>query len=211
MGRATQPKIKAYSVQEDDEGTGGVVFAKSPAAAQMLASGKWGTGDFFWGRARRAQWADAYGPDGPIPARAMIENGWWLECHGCGVHICENDDHLDTVVGTQDAAFCSQDCMDRKIIDDEAARDCELTAIGKLIRLLGEKYPGVLLSGETHANARKGKEGMWHVHQCIVGFTFPGSKIGPGHIRYDKVGEEPRVTVCSGDMAAWEAWRASQK
>jgi hypothetical protein len=35
-------------------------------------------------------------------------------------------------------------------------------------------------------------------------------KIGPGAFRFDKVGEEPHVTVFAGDLDAWNAWRADK-
>jgi hypothetical protein len=65
-------------------------------------------------------------------------------------------------------------------------------------------------SFRPHAYMVKQSDGSWKTQQCAVNFDWPGMKIGPGTIRFDKVGETPHVTICNGDLEAWNAWRAAQ-
>jgi len=84
-------QLRAYSVTEEDEQTGGIVFARSSAESRRIGSSKFGDGDFNWGQARRAQWADRYAP-GPVPTLVMLANGWWFTCASCERRIVDSAD-----------------------------------------------------------------------------------------------------------------------
>lgn len=216
-----QRPLVAYCVQEQDENTGGFVFARSSAEARRLGSSQFGSGDWDWGLARRAQWADKYAP-GPVPKLAMVDAGWWFECHGCGIEIRdemrdpETDDALDlTPVEYGSAIYCSEDCRTKHLEEQRQRRLEEAVAIADLSARVAAIVPGIEIVNEPesmypHAYVVK-SNGQWACQQCVVSFRFPGCKIGPGRYRYDKVGAEPQVTICAGDREAWDAWRASQK
>lgn len=216
-----QRPLIAYCVQEQDENTGGFVFARSSAEARRLGSSQFGSGDFDWGLARRAQWADKYAP-GPVPKLAMVDAGWWFECHGCGIKIeseildPETGDVLDlTPVEYGSAIYCSEDCRTDRLDEQRQRRFEEAVAISELSARLASTIPGIEIINDQenltpHAYVVKAN-GEWQPQQCVVAFRFPGCKIGAGQYRYDKIGEEPHITICNGDREAWDAWRASQK
>jgi hypothetical protein len=155
----------------------------------------------------------------------MIDHGWWFECHGCGARLSddqepdEDEGGLDPKkfieVGT--AVYCSIGCRIAYRRDKAQRLRFERAAIRDLATRLLAKLPDakpVTLRGKNsfrpHAYVVKQADGVWLTQQCIVNFEWPGMKIGPGTFRFDKVGEEPHVTICSGDLEAWNAWRAPQ-
>ena len=87
--KAEKP-IKAYIVQEEDEGTGGVVFAKTNAQARRIGAHEYGDGDWDSVVCRRAPWADEYVAAGHVPTRAYLQMGWYWECTGCELRMSED-------------------------------------------------------------------------------------------------------------------------
>ena len=112
----------AFAVQEDTEGTGGIVFSRSSIEALRKGASTFGDGDIHGWSARRAQWADSFAATGEVPMAVAVECGWWSECHGCGRTISQDD--LDErglpasgVIGSlAGATYCCQQC-----VDDEAS------------------------------------------------------------------------------------------
>lgn len=104
-------KLKAYVVQEEDELTGGVVFARFHAEARRNGAGMYGDGDWESVMCYRAREFDAYAP-GPVPALVMIQHGWWLECGHCNKRISEDDiqDRQLRPVELGETAYCSPWC-----------------------------------------------------------------------------------------------------
>lgn len=205
----TTRKLLAYAVQESDECTGGIVFARGPAHARQVGGSVFGNGEKDWGDATRAPWADEYRFT-DIPASAMIDAGWWLECHGCGQRLDDdgqddngNDIALD-IIGTQHRAYCSPACCNRSSLDKRRQKIIGDAALMKVCRRLLKSFPGVWLWGEPHVYVTHKNS----VQQVRISFQFPGCKIGNAHYGFDNVGEEPRVSVCNGDLAAWESWRS---
>jgi len=211
--------LKAYSVQENDEGTGGIYYAEHSIVALRHGANEHGDGDISYFKATRAPWADEYAP-GPCPQLVMIDHGWWMECHGCGVRI---DSDLIEYSDTPDipdrelkpveighGLWCSAECRERDLKDRQERKDAEDKAKAAIEAMLLEKLPGVTVAGGHHAYVNK-VDGVYVPEQVHIAFEFPGSKIGPGHFGHNKIGEEPHVTVCQGDLAAWEAWRESLK
>lgn len=207
--------LKAYVWQEEDEGTGGVVFAKSGVEARRLGASQFGGGDFNEGAARRAPWADAYVATKHVPLDVMLDNGWWFDCYQCGERISEDHESDDgseqSPIEAGHATFCTPRCLHlwgwEKIETDRASANC----IEELKANLLAKAPGVTITDDKpHVYVRF--EFMKPiVQQAIISFTFPGCAIGVGRYRFDKAGEEPHLTICAGDQAAWDAWRAEVK
>lgn len=203
-------KLLAYLVQ-DDEGLGGIVFAKSNAHGRRLGAAKFGDGDFDWGTARRAPWADAHYPT--VPIEVMLDQGWWYECTHCGQRISdqEYDDetdeeiHFDPVL-IGDAAYCRPACRNAHMIECLRVGLIEQNAIYGLSQKLLSLFPGIWLVGKPHAYVR----GI-SIQQCVVEFRFPGCKIGNATYGWHEAGQEPQIGVCNGDKAAWDAWRQKEK
>lgn len=203
--------LKAYSVQEEDENIGGIVFAKSNVEARRRGSSMFGDGDFNWGRATRAPGFDRYAP-GPVPFVAMFESGWWQECHGCGCRIAQ-DEYDDEggeiefdIVEVGSAVYCRPSCRDNRLAERAEIARIEKIVIDELIERLLRAMPGAVVSGPSHVYVPFG--GWPHrVEQASIGFTFPGARIGFGTFRFDKLGEKPYVTICGGDRVAFYAWQ----
>lgn len=212
--------MKAYAVQEEDEGTGGIVYADHSIVALRNGASQYGDGDISGWKAVRAPWADSYAP-GPCPLLVMVDHGWWMECHGCGIRIDSDlefipDDPTEPVkqlepVEDGHGLFCTVACRDAHMVE-RAERKIFGQWMLDLLRLrLRDKLPGCTEAEAAmlpHVYVEK-KDGLWTIGQCVIGFTFPGCKIGPASLRmgHDKPGAW--VTVCHGDLEAWEAYRAT--
>ena len=209
--------LKAYAVQNDFDGEGEIYFAEHDIAARRRGASDFGDGDISGMTCRRAPWADSYAP-GPVPKLVMIDNGWRFECHGCGCHIDSDLEAYDDndeprkfqPVEIDGAIFCAEECHQMDIADRAARSTCETAAINKLTAALLAALPDVTLTGKPHAYAVK-RDGVYVAKQVWIDFTFPGATIGPATYRYDEIDEDPRVTVRTGDLDAWNAWRASLK
>ena len=206
--------LKAYAVQ-DDEGTE-IVFAEHNVVARRNGANRLDN-EFASVSCHRVPWADKYAP-GPVPKLVLIDNGWWFECYRCGRKIDsdkewwpENDtDPVEKLnpVERGHGIWCSQECYDNDIADQAARKMCDDAAIVELTKKLLETIPGVVIEEEGKHAYCVIKDGKYVSQQCIVHFRFPGCKIGAATFRYDAIGQEPSVCVCSGDMEAWTQWRA---
>lgn len=201
-------KLLAYAVQETCEGTGGIVFAYTNAQARREGSQEFSDGDFDSVECHRAQWADQYAP-GPVPVLALLDHGWWQECHKCYRQCSAEEDyegHPIAPVEENGRLFCSAECQTAFHRDnEEIAALTELAVAHEISRLL-KAHPGVTILPDRHVYTTV-HDGVRHVGQIRLKFTFPGCKIGPASWGFYNVGEQPQAMVCYGDMDAWKAWR----
>lgn len=203
--------LKAYSVQEEDENTGGIVFAKSNVEARRIGSSRFGDGDFNWGKARRAPGFDRYAP-GPVPFVAMFAAGWWQECRGCGVTIREGecDDDCNEIafdiVEVGDGIYCRPSCRENHLAGKAEAARLGKIVLDELAERVVRAMPGAVLCERTHVYVPGGPRPNYP-QQASITFTFPGARIGSAQFRFDKAGEKPYVTVCNGDRTAFYAWQ----
>ncbi len=217
--------LKAYAVQEHDEATGGIFYAAHAITARKRGADEYGDGEITSVSCNRAHWADKYAP-GPCPKLVMIDNGWWFECHGCGVKMCcdASDYKEEGEEGQNDPAkyiergssvYCSVECRTTYRSDKAKRKRRERQAVRELAALLLTKIPTVkpILASKdnwrSHAYAVNQPDGTLAIQQCVVSFEWPGMMIGAGTFRFDKIGEEPHVSICNGDLDAWKAWRAA--
>lgn len=202
-------ELKAYAVTEEDEGTGGIVFARSKRSAISRGAPEYG-GEPEYYTAHRAEWADEFAP-GPVPFKAMFEHGWWQDCHHCGQRIstdeCDADEDLvfDIVQRGRDV-FCRPACAEAHDKDEEERARIVEETIADLTASLLQVIPGALPAGRPHIYVPRFKR---IAEQGILSFEFPGCRIGFAHWRFDKIGEKPHLTVCGGDMPAFRRWRAA--
>lgn len=212
----TDKPLLAYLVTEDDEGTGGVVFARSSAEARREGSSRFGDGDFNWGRAVRAPGLDRYAADGHVPWKAMFEMGWWRECSGCGVRIAQDEEDEDgelikfNLVEVGSAVYCTPECRERKLADDAESDRIKAWIVGYMTDRLLRAMPGALVINDParclpHVYVPNGPNPR-APQQVVLHFLFPGSRYG-GDFRFDKIGQKPRVEVACGDLAAFSAWK----
>lgn len=215
-----QGALKAYAVLEEDENTGGIVFARHAVVARREGARIFGDGEFGAYRARRAPWADEYALIGDVPASVCIEHGWYFECQGCGEKI--DEDFLDSrrvkpsqVLGSQHGpVYHCKTCRARHLRRERRRSEAQASAIAllkaKVVARFGE-VEFVTGFGREHAYCRESAGGL-AVQQAFVSFEFPGMTIGPASLRFDanhhdRIGPPAtRYLVCSGDREAFEAW-----
>lgn len=201
-------ELLAYAVTEEDEGTGGIVFAASEEEAIEDAAGEFFGGEIDGATAYRVEWADAYSP-GPVPFRVMFQHGWWQECHYCGQMIREDeyDDGNEISFDITERGrmvFCRPSCMSKHDQDEADRARITKETVANLTESLLLVMPGALPESRHHVYVSRFD---LVVQQAIVHFTFPGARIGSAKWRIDKAGDEPRLFVCAGDMRAFRRWR----
>jgi hypothetical protein len=193
----------------DDEGHHEVIFAKSSIAAKKKWSAMHWDGHEIAGIcSQRKPHFDCYSP-GPVPPLALIHEGWWMECWGCGVSIYEGV--LESPVEHGSWIFCSQNCMDHH---DELTRKTkrhEARAKKILTDYLLKKLPDAV-PVHSHAYAIQDDKG-WIIRQVFVDFIWPKSKHGKASIRIDSpytksLSEKRRAIfmVPKGDHEDFNAW-----
>lgn len=222
--RKKLPKLRAWSVTEEDEGTGGIVFAKHGIVALKNGACQFGSGEWEYYKARRAPWADAFAETGDLPASVMVENGWHLECTGCGVRIDYDLPEMcrkyrgwtpDQIVGTQYAAWCTPRCHDEDMADRESRKRHEGLIADMMERLVKRRFPDATIIRDRerltpHVYLQRDAHGFWRLGQAIVSFEFPGMKIAPANYRWDRItsygDRKAHFTVCNDDKEAFEAY-----
>jgi hypothetical protein len=230
IGKPMSKPLKAYSVQEKYEGTGGILFAKHAIVAHRNGAHEYGDGELSYVTCRRAPWADAYA-ETALPARVMVEHGWWFECHGCGIKISEDEfDDLGMktagIIGTQHGRiFCCAKCKwrDMRIEKKRKAQEREAFEVHKAIVL--QRFPGVNVL-DFELGWPKGSHvyvthhlGGWDWTEITIEFEFPGMKIAPASMKTRReYGERTWFTppqiqfyCCNGDREAFEAFAAACK
>lgn len=218
--------LKAYAIQEEAEGTGGIVFAKHAVVARREGAGLFNGGEFSGLSCRRAAWADVCAETGVVPAARMVAHGWWFECGFCGRRIdedslAERGLKVEGVVGTQHSfVYCCRTHATKARLEAAQRRRAEAAAIDLFSERIRRRFPSAALrSGEraAHAYVCGGLGGPWVVEQVVIAFDFPGQKYGPAELRYQRspgqrVGPfEPEFSCCAGDREAFEVFAAEQK
>lgn len=169
--------LKAYSVQETCEGTGGIVFAKHNVVARKKGSQQFADGDFGSVTCNRAPWADEFAERGSVPASEAIHHGWWFECHGCGRKIDEDLPSLwesevrngeplkgqqllyaqwrpEHVIGNMDTAiFCRKSCKDHHDAHERERKRRQKRAIEAFKRIILKRFPDVTFPPDPECDA----------------------------------------------------------
>lgn len=220
----TRPKPKtrpmlAYNVQEEDEGTGGIVFATSSIAARREGANRYHGGDFSGLMCRRAKWADSYAP-GPVPQIAMVENGWAIKCAGCGRGIGEGYDNerrslFVDKVEVDGGLYCEPACRARHVFRKAAYEMAEITELKRLRERLWAEAPGVTFTqhGGVTWNWSDGVCDEPSIAAAWIGFLIPSVSevncIGYGYW----ISEERDRPVPHGTYTTerFEKWKAEQK
>jgi hypothetical protein len=209
--------LKAYIVTEEDEGTGGVVFARSSAEARREGSQRFGDGDFNWGKARRAPGLDQYAADGRAPWKALFDMGWWCECSGCGCRIQQDEEDEEgsliqfDLVEVGSSVYCRPSCREQRLAEDAEVARLSAWAIADLTDRVMRAMPGAVILGGNDRSIYPHvyvPRGAWPMapKQIVLHFMFPGARFG-GDVRVDKIGEKPKFLIVRGDLVAFHRWR----
>lgn len=200
--------MKAFLVQETDDFTGGIVFAKTNAQARRQGADEFANGDFYSVTCRRASWADQY-ESTTVPKLAYIANGWTYDCCGCGKRIEDDvEEDLDPVEH-EHFIYCTPACRDRDMVERTEAAALEQMALAYEKTRLLKSVPTVTITSEHVYSITY--HGNRHIKQLILNFTFPKAKHGGGEWRFDNIGEKPVLKVSQGDLPAWYEFRDNSK
>lgn len=213
--------LKAFAVTDKDEGSGGVVFAKTNVEARRVGAAEFGDGDFAAFDCRRAPEFDRWASRGAVPLLALYEAGWWQECVGCERRIQQDwDDEPLNPRETPRGLYCTPAC--KRWDDEERAKRerHEARALRAMERSLLRRLPAAEIVRDksdamhrAHAYVRRDQFGRWRIHQAVVAFRFPGAQHGLASFRADDRHsthfdrKPPGLYVPAGDRAVFDAWR----
>ncbi|WP_040616636.1 hypothetical protein [Roseibium sp. TrichSKD4] len=210
---------KAFIVQETQEYTGGIIYAKSNVEARRFGANAFNGGDFSGLHVNRAKQYDKFEQTG-VPARLLIADGWHFECHGCGMTV--DEDNLeetglsaDGVVGFEPSRiYCCHHCRRNSMAGNAARKAFGEGFLDMMKDRLRNRFPGTEFDFGSHRH---------HVYvpisrpivvqQAMVHFSFPGMKIGPASIVYEHYGNHGQMLIgpvrlefrcCAGDREAFE-------
>jgi len=214
----------AYSYNETDEWSGGIVFSRSSIEARRIGANLLDMDETAGLTVHRRQDLDQYADTG-VPARVLVEEGWYFECYGCGLRI--NDSGMadmglpmSGIVGKEHGAvYCSHACRMESRAEEAAADAFGKAFLDMLQDVVRRRFPGA----EIHFG-----DGRHHVYvprfrplvaqQAIVEFDWPGQEFGRAALVYHHAGKhgerltgpvKPEFSCCNGDHAAFEAFAAS--
>jgi len=189
-------KLQAYSVQGDENGC--VVFATSGVVARREGANEIDCDFEGVASCRRAPQFDMYAP-GPVPIRALVEDGWFWDCFGCNIRlhgIDGNEDHdgneLVVVFPNDRSVYCSQSCYENDMRERAERKQAENNLREEFTR----RYPGCTI---------KGCYGYPLVDSVI--FDFPGGKHGG---RWD-ANDPDHVNIAQIELPVWATYKARKE
>jgi len=181
----------AFLVQETDEWTGDIIFARSPIEARRYGAQEFNDGELGGMSVKRARWADQFAGKG-VPARELIARGWHFEgCPSCGVRLEESalydaGKRVDDVVGTTGGlAYCCARCRWREMKRARRLKAEGQRAIDALKAVVAARFPGAQFCDKPrdghrwhhHAHVVEGRRGGYHWLAVMVALAFPGMRI----------------------------------
>lgn len=215
------PTMKAFLVTEAEENTGGVIFAERAIDARKIGASEWNDGELGGMHVHRVAEFDQFYGKG-VPARLLVERGWWFECCGCGMTI--RDDTLEEaglvvggVTGTEcSRIYCHAECEAKARAREVREKDAGRAFLDKLRDIVRCRFGDVtFVEGPFREHAYVTEQnGILNVGQGVVSFVFPGMTHGEASLRYDwGYGQAlgpvlPEYSVPRGDLEAFEAWAA---
>lgn len=225
MATKAEKPLLAYAVTENNEGTGGIVFARHAVVARREGADQYGDGEFDYVSCRRAPWADHCAADHIVPVSLMVEHGWHFECGGCGCRIdsdifWDRDVLPEDIIGTQHStAYCTPLCEARHNLERAEAKHVETRWIRRFKKIVKRRFPEAEIIENDDRFCRPHaysafRHGKRRVEQVIVSFRVPGLTVGPANLRIDTTGSKrgkPHWTCCNGDRDAFEAYAAATR
>ncbi len=182
---------------ESDEGyVGDVYFVKHAVNARRSVCDEHQDGEFSGAIVTRMPHFDKYEAQGWVPMRDMAYEGWWSECTGCHIKLCEDEQYddddnefildIDKFVGPfGGGSFCTQECSDdfhkRKKIENSMKAELENMMKAKIeskYGVVGIVYPDQDWPKSFWTNVVWGKGGGPYVSKAQLNFLVPGCNHG---------------------------------
>lgn len=186
--------VRAYLVSDGDPETQTIQFGRTNVSARRRGANEIGT-DFGSVTCRRERWADEFADQGFIPAKAYVDNGWWVGCSNCSDMVTADsfgdDDEGNTVphepVYCGEHLYCSPGCQESEKIAKAAAAQCKQEVIDGTLA----EFPGVeVVSASEHGTDRWAR------------FNFPGG-LGAAEWRLG----DSEIWIAKRDQEAWTSYR----
>lgn len=186
-----------------------IIFAKSSVEAKRRWSNEHGDGDRHIAgisAKRRPEW-DSFAP-GPVPYLELLDAGWWVECHGCGVRISGEDigssepytdgytyadwaltreygpdltlPVLDPYEPRPGAIWCRKACHDDDMTKRSRIKRMTAKAIDLVSAEVRRRWPGVEIdAARAHVYVNRDSSCDYLlIHDVRVFFKSPGMKYG---------------------------------
>ena len=211
------PPMKAYAVTENDENTGGIIFARYAVAARRVGSQTFGDGDFYGWSCRRAPWADHCAETGKVPAGLCIAHGWHFECHYCSKTIRNEEDCMyrawdwTFVVGDQHGAvYCDRGCELAAQKQRATEKRLKARVLARYTKRLTARFAGITVLGfdQQYRGSHIYINHRGRVEEFSIRFDWPGQKYGSASFDWRRRERKASIHCCSGDKEAFEAFAA---
>jgi len=211
----------AFAVLEEDENTGGIIYATSAVAARRLGANEYADGDFSYVRCSRAKWADNYFGKA-LPVSLMIEHGWHFECGGCGRRVdsdmlWERQLEPEDVIGHQHSiVYCDARCEAHGALDRAERDHLQKRWLRRFAKIVKRRFPD---ADPVHCHAYASRSAnRYRLDQVTVEFDFPGREYGMATLSwrrpasYEKLKKRKPTWSCSnGDREAFETYAAATR
>ncbi len=167
----------AYAVLEQNENTGGIIYAQHSVTARRIGANEYANGEFSYVTCTRAPWADPYF-DTTLPVSVMILHGWHFECAGCGRRVDEDmiydrQIHPDDVVGHQHSmVFCDARCEAALALERANCEHLKKRWLRRFAKFAKRRFPASQ-PVEAHAYASC-YDGKCRIQEVAVEIDFPG-------------------------------------
>lgn len=226
-GAASQT-LKAFIVTENEENTGGVVFAKTAIEARRWGANEFNDGELGGLTVRRKRTLDQYAKTG-VPASVMVEMGWRYECYHCGNTVSEDDLYeqglaASDVCGVDNGAiYCCRACEMAAASEKLKRKQLHAETVAKFEAIIVRRFPDADFSEARHHTYFQvhhfddGREPAWTTEQAVIEFAFPGMKIGRASLRFERghhvwqrIGPPSLAFFCcGGDRESFEVYAAA--
>lgn len=188
-------KVVAWTVTDESTPQACVVFHHHGLAARRLGAETLGE-DFDYLECSRSPEFDHFAEEGSVPTKALLEAGWWFECHHCHKKLPDEDFRpLENVAIDGDFVYCDDNC--KSLHEKEVKKRNEQF----------EEFKQKVQAKRPDLEFTKFQGGYPWI-TMVAHFTFPGAKYG-GSARDQQGDGNITWHVANGDMEIWKEYEAS--
>lgn len=188
-----EKKQVAWTVTDESTPKACVVFHHHGLAARRLGAGELGE-DFECLECRRSPEFDHFVESGKVPTQALLDAGWWFECHHCGSRVI--DEERDDYIVDGDSVFCNASC--------KSGHEKDISNRNNKFEQFKEKVQRLRPDLEF-TNFQGGYP--WVTN--IASFTFPGAKYG-GSARDQDGNGNITFHIANGDLEVWAEYEEAR-
>ena len=207
----------AYWCRDVDNENHEIYFCKSNIEARKIFANTYNEGELGGIHVNRIDWADRFAKLGYVPNTVLIDNGWWMECRGCGRKVSEHEaeeylydleytggkdtDYFSKGYGPIEpidsgrSLYCNKNCMEASKKRQDIKQNVEKLCYDWMSERLKEKLPLATIKddfGSFYAYITVNDSGDYLVKDCYLGFSTPVTKYDCRlQLSSDKVNGQP--------------------